>query len=69
MKLSNFTALSFKTKKSRFLKNDFPSQNKNLDKNKCPFFLSDPNSFLEKSELLDGYHINHFLSVYYFYPH
>ena len=24
-----------------------------MDKNKCPIFLSDPNSFLEKNELLD----------------
>jgi len=34
--------------KITFFKNDFPSQNKKMDKNKCPFFLSDPNSFLEK---------------------
>ena len=26
-----------------------------MDKNKCPIFLSDPNSFLEKNELLDCY--------------
>jgi len=37
------------------LKIDFLFHITKMDKNKCPIFLSDPNSFLEKNELLDCY--------------
>jgi hypothetical protein len=37
------------------LKIDFLFHISKMDKNKCPIFLSDPNSFLEKNELLDCY--------------